>query len=84
MTCIELQGGGATPALRLTHEKQLTDIRADLVTHRRSIQQLEISDARNSERYEVLARSMYELKAAQRETNNRLRQITSQRDTGTN
>ncbi|MFN3314803.1 MAG: hypothetical protein ACK46Q_15250, partial [Hyphomonas sp.] len=76
---IELQAGQATDALRQSHEKQLTDIRADLVSHRRSIQQLEISDARNSERYEALSRSMEELKAAQRETNELLRQITSGR-----
>ncbi|MFN3275437.1 MAG: hypothetical protein ACK41U_12255 [Paracoccus sp. (in: a-proteobacteria)] len=74
---IEIQAGQATEALRMSHEKQLTDIRADIVSHRRSIQQLEISDARNSERYEALNRSMEELKAAQRETNELLRQITS-------
>lgn len=45
---IELQAGQRTEELRMSHEKQLTDIRADLVSHRRSIQQLEISDARNS------------------------------------
>lgn len=84
MKRIELQGGQATQELRLTHEKQLTDIRADLVTHRQSIQQLEISDARNSERYEALSRSMDELKAAQRETNDLLRQITSQRNVNSN
>ena len=47
---IELQGDQGTQELRLQHEEQLTDIRADLVTHRRSIQQLEISDVRKSER----------------------------------
>ncbi|MFN3313502.1 MAG: hypothetical protein ACK46Q_08555 [Hyphomonas sp.] len=74
-----LQAGQATEALCQSHEKQLTDIRADLVSHRRSIQQLKISDARNSERYEALSRSMEELKAAQRETNELLRRITSGR-----
>lgn len=74
---IEIQANQKTEELRMSHEKQLIDIRADLVSHRRSIQQLEISDARNSERYEALARSMEELKAAQRDTNDLLRQITS-------
>ncbi len=34
----------ATQHLRISPEKQLTDIRTDLVVHRRSIQQLQISD----------------------------------------
>lgn len=42
-----------------------------------SIQQPEITDAPNSERCEALNRSMQELKAAQRETNELLRQIAS-------
>lgn len=78
---IELQAQQATQELRISHEKQLTDIRADLVAHRRSIQQLEISDARNSERFEALSRSIEELKSGQRETLELLREISSGRGT---
>ncbi|MFN3276718.1 MAG: hypothetical protein ACK41U_18850 [Paracoccus sp. (in: a-proteobacteria)] len=35
----------ATQHLRISHEKPLTAIRTDLVAHRRSIQQLQISVA---------------------------------------
>lgn len=71
---IEIAQTSADEAIRIAHEKQMTDIRADLVQQRRSIQAVEISDARNSERYEGLSRSMDEVKTLLRETNAQLRQ----------
>ncbi|MFD1913791.1 hypothetical protein [Halodurantibacterium flavum] len=75
---IERDARAALEGMRATHERQITDIRADIVNHRQSIQRLEVNEARASERYDALARSLEELKAAQRETNQMLRQIAQQ------
>ncbi|OWJ80415.1 hypothetical protein CDV49_01065 [Haematobacter genomosp. 1] len=55
------------------------DIRSELIAVRTAVNKLEISDARNGERYESLSKSMTDVKNEQRETNALLRQFIQPR-----